>query len=257
MSAQFADCGLGGYFGDVNASNRDRLTMQRQNSSLGVHQDMRKVWLSLKSLGLLSLLFAALCVAAPKVFGESSLVPIKLPRGVQVQLPIGWRLLTTNDLELVQTSVNAAMDLSRLEIPNRQESTNLIAANSMPSTSYASVRIDSISPARFRPADVRAATMADLKAFEEGMHDELSRTLPLQDFRLLQMIGVRKDIIAGAPSIVFEYRRTGVNGSVFVQINQVFARTQEIKINLAYRESEAALWKPLLLKIRESISLTE
>lgn len=201
-------------------------------------------------------LIFALLVFPATILAESNFVPVKLPRGIQLQVPKGWWLLGKDHNRLIETSAEAAMDLSGIWLPDSQ-STNLIAANSMPRTTYAAVRVDSTTPPSVAPREVTAATSADLKELGDETRANFEKILPLQGNRLLQFIGVRKDRISGYPAIVTEYRRSGPKGPVVVQINQIYTESQEIRINLSYRESEAALWKPVVAKIRQSVTITK
>jgi hypothetical protein len=187
---------------------------------------------------------------------ESNFASVKLPRGVQLQIPKGWWLLGKDHNRLIQTSVEAALDLSGIGLPDGQE-TNLIAANSMPRTTYAAVRVDSTIPPAVSPREIQAATATDLKDIGNELRGGLEKMLPLQNNQLLQFYGVRKDSIGGHPALVIEYRRSGPKGPVIVQINRIFTNSQVVNINLSYRESEAALWKPVVAKIRQSITLTK
>jgi hypothetical protein len=107
------------------------------------------------------------------------------------------------------------------------------------------------------PREIQAATATDLKDIGNELRGGLEKMLPLQNNQLLQFYGVRKDSISGHPALVIEYRRSGPKGPVIVQINLIFTNSQEVNINLSYRESEAALWKPVVAKIRQSITLTK
>jgi len=187
---------------------------------------------------------------------ESNFVLVKLPRGVHLQIPKGWWLLGKDYNQLLQSTAEAVLDLSGIGLPDGQK-TNLIAANSMPRTTYAAVRVDSNIPAFLSPREIQTATAADLKDIGNELRGVLEKMLPLQNNQLLQFYGVRKDSISGHPALVIEYRRSGPKGPVIVQINRVFTDSQEVNINLSYRESEAALWKPVVTKIRQSITLTK
>ena len=79
--------------------------------------------------------------------------------------------------------------------------------------------------------------------------------LPLQGNQLLEFLGVRLDKLAGYSAIVTEYRRSGPQGPVWVQLNQVFTERQELSINFSYREPEAEIWKAVVGKMRQSITL--
>lgn len=183
---------------------------------------------------------------------SSNFVPIKLPRGIDLQIPKGWWLIGADYNQAMQTSAEAAMDLSGIGLPGGKE-TNLIAANSMPRSTYAAVRVDSTVPPSVVPSAFASITAADVRELQTDMRQNLQKILPLQGNQLIEFFGSRIEKISGHYAIVTEYRRTGPKGPVFVQINQIFTASQEIRINLSYRESEVALWKPVVGKIRHSI----
>lgn len=197
-------------------------------------------------------LFALLPLQATYAQSGSNFAPVTLPRGIELQIPKGWWLLSADHNRLIQTSVEAAMDLSGIGLPDGQE-TNLISANSMPRSTYAAVRVDSTIPPSVAPSAFASFTAADIRELQTEMRQNLQKLLPLQGNQLIEFFGSRIEKISGHPAIVTEYRRTGPKGPVFVQINLVFTSSQEIRINLSYRESEVALWKPVVGKIRQSI----
>jgi hypothetical protein len=200
-------------------------------------------------------LFAPLALQTAQAQSSSHFIPIKLPRGIALQIPKGWWLIGAEYNRVIQTSAEAAMDISGIGLPEGNE-TNLIAANSMPRSTYAAVRVDSTTPPSVPPSAFASITAADVHEFQTEMRQNLQKILPLQGNQLIGFFGTRIEKISGYPAIVTEYRRTGPNGPVFVQINQIFTASQEIRINLSYRESEVALWKPVVGKIRQSILVT-
>jgi hypothetical protein len=183
---------------------------------------------------------------------NSNFAPVKLPRGIELQIPKGWWFLGADHNRAIQASVEAAMDLSGISLPDGQE-TNLIAANSMPRSTYAAVRVDSTIPPSVAPSEFASIAAADIRELQTDMLQNLQKLLPLQGNQLIEFFGTRIEKISDHPTIVTEYRRTGPKGPVFVQINQIFTSSQEVRIILSYRESEVALWKPVVGKIRQSI----
>jgi hypothetical protein len=194
-------------------------------------------------------------VGQPITERPSNFVPLKLPRGVEVEIPKGWWLLGNDLLRLVATSVEAAMDLSDLALPSGEKKINLVAANSMPPSTYAAIRIDSITSPSMTRAEYDAITAAELAELQQKMKETLLKLLPMQGNTLLGDLVIRLEQFSGHPAVTFEYRRTGPQGPVWVQLNQVFTGYQEVTINLSYREAEAALWRPVVAKIRNSIAI--
>ena len=77
---------------------------------------------------------------------------------------------------------------------------------------------------------------------------------------LLEVLHFRNpttDVRIGGCRIVIttEYRRSGPKGPVIVSVIEIFTPSQELRINLSYRESEQAIWKPVIGKIRQSITV--
>jgi hypothetical protein len=88
------------------------------------------------------------------------------------------------------------------------------------------------------------------------MEQEFNKLLPLQGNRLLNFYGVHVERISGHPALVTRYRRSGPKGSVIVEINQIYpGGRHELRMNLSYRESEKALWLPVVKKIRATIKI--
>lgn len=195
---------------------------------------------------------ACLLILTSQIAAASNFVEVKLPRGVELQLPKSWWLLSKEHNILLETSVEAAMDLSGIDVAEGVE-VNLIAANSMPRSTYAAVRVDSTTPANVSPLEISNLTVADLLAYKAEMHRNLQKTLPIQGNQLLVILGVRRATISGHPALITGYRRSGPKGPVIVSIVQIFTPNQGISIFLAYRESEQAIWKPIIGKISKSI----
>lgn len=134
-----------------------------------------------------------------------------------------------------------------MDLPYGQE-IPLIAANSMPKSTYAAVRVDSTIPPSGSPAEIASIIPADIQDMQTENRQKLQKLLPLQGGQLIELLGTRIEKISGYPAIVTEYRRSGPKGPVFVQINQIFTSSQEIGIDLSYRESEVAFGKRLSQK---------
>ena len=79
--------------------------------------------------------------------------------------------------------------------------------------------------------------------------------MSLQGNKLIELFDTRIETVSNYPALVSEYRRTGPKGPVRVQIYQVATDNQELRINLSYRETEAAVWKPVITEIRKSITI--
>ncbi len=130
---------------------------------------------------------------------------------------------------------------------------NLIAANSMPRATYAAVRINSITPVSGSPSEISNMTSAGMQAFRTEMQNNLQKLLPQQGNQLMTLFGVRRESISGYPALITDYRRSGPNGPVIVSAVTVFTPSQDLQINLSYRESEQVIWKSVIGRVYQSI----
>jgi hypothetical protein len=142
-----------------------------------------------------------------------------------------------------------------MTVPDDQE-TDLLRANSLPRSTYATLAVTSSPSDWATQAEVQHLSSADLAALDAQLPDEFSRMSGVINQHLLDFGGAKVATIGSYPALVIEYRRTGQNGPVVVQQNRIFTGTQEVSVTLSYREAEGAHWKPIIAHIRQSVSIS-
>jgi len=197
-----------------------------------------------------------LLALAPHLAEASNFVVVKLSRGVELQLPKGWWVLSEQQNQVIDMAAEAAIDISEIEVVAGAE-VNLITAASMPRTTYAAVRVDSIIPVSSSPSHISNLTSSDMHSVEAEIQSNLQKLLPFQGNYLLTFSGVRRVTVSGHPTLITEYRRSGSKGPVLVSIVQVFTPNQDVRISFSYRESEQAIWKSIIEKIYKSIIIRQ
>ena len=115
---------------------------------------------------------------------QSNFLKIALPRGVEIQIPKGWWVLTAAHNQLIDTSVEAVLDLAGIEVGD-DEVVNLIAANSMPRSTYAAIRVDSITPVSASELEIANLTTVELQHLRDITHCAMLAILPQQGNNLL------------------------------------------------------------------------
>jgi hypothetical protein len=141
---------------------------------------------------------------------------VKLPRGVAIEVPKNWWLLGKDYLQLINISVDAIKDLSEFDIKDNNE-VNLIAANSMPRSTYASVRVDSIKPPSISVGELENLSVSELKNEGIVLKEMLRLMLPKQKFELIDFYGLHIETIDSQLALVMRYKRTGLKGPVYVE----------------------------------------
>ena len=138
-----------------------------------------------------------------------------------------------------------------MELPPGKK-VNLFRANSMPKTTYASIAVNA-TDSDVAPAEISNATKAELKELEVGMAEMMKKVTAVQNLQFLGSLGLDRRMISGQVATVWRYRRSGPNGPVLVTMHRLYIGKKEISFNLAYREAESVLWKPVIEYMSQSI----
>ena len=202
------------------------------------------------------ILAVILTTTATVTAAESLFVTVKLPHGFTVDIPKNWWIIGKDLQRNLDTSVQAVMDLTKVDVGEGSEA-NLIAANSMPKSTYASVRVDVSTPADENPSTIQQLTPGELSALGQETLPGLRKVADLQGNTVLAFYGVTKGDVGGHPSLSTRWKRSGQQGAVIVEILQVFLPKKTFRVNLAYRESEQVIWKPIIQRIKASIAISE
>jgi hypothetical protein len=184
---------------------------------------------------------------------ESRFADLRLPLGVVVKIPKNWWLLDGHWNTTIETAGEAALNLTSIGLPAGKK-VNLFRANSMPKSTYASIAINA-TDSQIDPTQLRRASEAEIRAMAPEMKQLLQELLATSDLQVIEFYDVRREFISGHPALVIEYLRTGQAGPVVVQLTQPFLGAKEISINLAYRQAERQLWKPVVAYIRKSFAV--
>lgn len=190
--------------------------------------------------------------ASPSAAQESNFAQLRLPLGVSVEVPQNWRVISGDANRTIQSLGEAALNLAGLQLPRGR--VNLFRANSMPRTTYAGIAINAMDT-DISAEELRSATNAEIRELTPLMRDELRRLLPHTNMELLEFSDVRRESVSGHPALVIEYKRSGPQGPVIVQMTRLVVGDKEISLNLSYRESEAVLWKPIVTYIRSTLKV--
>ncbi len=184
---------------------------------------------------------------------DSRFAKLSLPLGVSVEVPKNWLRLDGDINATIEATAEAAMNLSGIELP-RGKKVNLFRATSMPRTTYASIAINA-TDSDMNPNDLKTAPEKEIRELATVMHEGLQRGLAVQNMQVIEFYGVRREYVGKHPALVFEYKRSGPQGPVIVQMTRLFLGAKEISLNLSYRESEGQVWKPIIQYVRKSLAV--
>ncbi len=196
--------------------------------------------------------YAQFSLATALPVQDSKFAKLKLPLGVSLEVPKNWAVLNRDMSTNIETMSEAAMNLSGIELPKGKR-INLLRANSMPRTTYAAIAINA-TDSEIDPREFRSAPESQVSSFAPTA-EEMHQALSTQNMAILDFYRVRREFVGKHPALVIEYKRSGPQGPVIVQMTRLFLGEKEISLNLSYRESEGQLWKPIIQYIRKSLSV--
>lgn len=174
-----------------------------------------------------------------------------LPLGVSVEVPKNWWIFDEELNSTLETSAEAALNLANVELPASKK-VNLFRANSVPRTTYAGIAINA-TDVDIDPTLLRSAPLSEIQAFKPEMQENIRESLSVANQELLEFYDFRREFVGKHPALIIEYKRSGLEGPVIVQMTWLFLKNKKISLNLSYRESEAQIWKPIVQYIGKSL----
>ena len=178
---------------------------------------------------------------------------MKLPLGVSVEVPKNWRILDGETNSTIETAAEASLNLANANLPTGKK-VNLFRANSVPQTTYAGIAINA-TDFELDPEELKNSSDAEIKELTPMMKETMEQSLSGQNLKVLEFYDMRREFVGSHPALVIEYKRSGPQGDVIVQMTRLLLKGKEISLNLSYRESEAQLWKPVVQYIRKSLTV--
>jgi hypothetical protein len=198
------------------------------------------------------LLYAATVVGAAENF-----VTVTLPKGVSIDLPKNWVVLSNHQRITLDTAVESRLDLSGIE----QDTSDLeFAAN------YYDGRGNTVGIVNLRyypdldlsQADARRATGQDVQELDAALKQNLLKGLEAFGMSITSWSGTIKTEINGVTSFITEYHRASIKtrGDFRVRLIRVFAEDRSVTVTISYLDSMAMILQPITDKIIASLTLS-
>ena len=190
------------------------------------------------------------------VNASDNFVKISLPKGVSIELPKNWIVLS-NDLRItIDTMVDSGLDLAGIEYEN----TDLpFAANYFKNgETVGIINIRYYSNLDFTQNDSRQATLQDINALNATLKESIVKSMTAAGMSVLSWTGTKKRTINGITVFVTEYRRKSIKGieAFRVRLIRVLAGDRSFTLTVSYAEEESASLKPITDRIINSLKLS-
>jgi hypothetical protein len=212
---------------------------------------MRMIYATLRRYWLHAL---ALFIISSVANAAGNFVLVSLPKGVTVELPRNWSVLSNNQRITIDSYVQAKRELSGAIDPSSDLG---FAANYYDELGKTAV----IFNIRYYPEQTvtqtmsRAATTSDTKDIDDAIHSGVVESQQQFGVQLLSWSGTTKQAINGTVAFVTEYRRAGYRDSApfRVRLVRVLNAGRSFTVTVSYREDQEHLLEPICDRVIQSI----
>ncbi len=207
----------------------------------------------MRSTALLFWLFGVgLHLCASITHAADNFVPVRLPKGVTVELPKNWTVLTNNQRIRLESWVQAQTEFV--------DATSVLGFGANYYDEQG--KTGGIFNIRYYPdldvtqLDANAANTSDIKALNDLLRQGIVQSIGISGSRLLNWVGTTKRSINGTTVFITEYRRTSQIGSNFrVRLIRIFNGRKSFTITISYREDLDFFLRPISDRIIASIRI--
>jgi len=180
---------------------------------------------------------------------------LQLTTGISLEVPSHWTILSHSTRNNLQAAGRALIENTGLDSPSGTKE-NLLAVNATPDPTGAMIRVSVTKPPEYSQADLIAATQGELQELAEDL---------LENFKSMEASG-GPQIITVEPArveswneklvLVIPYLRRSNAGPSLWQVVQYKIPLPDrlIEITLSYRESDSVVWRPILEKVKRSVT---
>ncbi|MCD4812966.1 hypothetical protein K8S19_04675 [bacterium] len=205
-----------------------------------------------KIIAIVAVLFATHAVA----YATDNFVQVSLPKGVSIELPKNWVVLSGNQRITLDSAAESGLDLSGIE----QEASKLPFAANYYDDKGNTLGILNV---RYYPqllltqADALATSIQDVREVDAALKKNVIRSMKAVDRKVILWVGTQKTSINGIIVFLIEYKRQAVkgNGEFRVRLVRIMAAEKSITLTISYHEAASFLLKPITDRIINSLNL--
>ena len=203
---------------------------------------------------LLVLLFSFFLLGSPSVFADSNYKTINLPKGVSIDVPINWQVMSNNQRITLDAYVESLYEPIDSDFP--------FAANYF--NEYG--KVDALLNIRYYPwieinqKDVINATSDEVLYLDSVLQENIALSMKSVDGNILSWKGTKKKYINGTMTLITEYRRySGISGTnARVRLVRVIDGNNSFTLTVSYNDTlqSSFMLEGITNRIIESILLS-
>lgn len=189
-------------------------------------------------------------------WATDNLVKVKLPRGVSIEIPKNWVVLSGNQRITLDSAVESGLDLSGI----KQESSELSFAANYYGDEGNTLGILNV---RYYPrigltqTDAESANVQDVKELDAALKESIIQSMKAFNMTVTSWVGTQKSTINDIAVFLTEYKRKSLKGSgeFRVRLIRVLAGEKSFTLTISYHEAASFLLRPITDRIINSLNL--
>jgi hypothetical protein len=188
-------------------------------------------------------------------YASDNFVKISLPKGVSVEVPKNWVVISKDQRITLDTMVESGLDLAGID----QENSDLpFAANYYNNgKTIGIINNRYYSDLELTQYDAQQATNQDIKELDSALKENMVKSMSAFGMSILSWEGTKKTTVNGITAFVTEYHRKALKGTgaFRVRLVRVFAGKRSFTLTVSYSENEAFFLKTITDRIISSLKL--
>lgn len=207
----------------------------------------------------ISALAAVLLLAAHGIASATdNFARVKLSKGVSIEIPKNWVVLSSNQRITLDSAVKSGLDLDLSGI--KREGSELPFAANYYDDKGNTLGIMNV---RYYPqldltqADAQSANSQDVRELDAALKEGMIPSMKAFNMKVTSWAGTQKSIINGITVFITEYQRKSLNesGDFRVRLIRVWAADKSFTVTVSYHEATSFLLKPITDRIINSITM--
>lgn len=203
----------------------------------------------------------SLCLAVVSVLLAPSISAIEPPfqrvhlaGAVSIEYPSHWFVIDADSRNNLVLSGHSALELAGVGVTSNK--VRVFAANSTPSPTGAMIGLSLSWPPEYSQADLAVATPEELDYLASDCWEMMKSAEPVSGLSVLEVQGVDVEHIGGDLALVFRYRRASQIAQSPWQVThyKIPLNDRIVELTLSYRESDQCVWRPILEKVKRSLT---
>jgi hypothetical protein len=205
---------------------------------------------------LILLVLIAWFTCTPIILAADNFVTVRLPHGVQIEIPRNWQILSANQRITLDTAVQSRTERAGLFYASSDLN---FAVNCYDDAGKTAAQLNF----RYYPefditqAEVRTASQSDIREMDSALRDSARQTSKIHGVSILAWNGTKRQTINGATAFVTEYKRSPIkgNGNFIVRLVRIFNGGKSFTLTVSYRENQEYFMKPICDRIISSLRI--